>query len=187
MNKKKITHLEILFALIIVIAIILMNLIGTTTISDDSVNVNEDGFPTTDKTFEDFKAPGTRLGIMAGTDWGMEVAKRYPEAEIFQYATAADIYTALDTGKVDVAMGFIDQRPDLKESHPDLDKDTKISVQFEYEDSRDGLINMLIKYPGVEKDPFETAVGTSVSLIKHICKDINCCFEDGMQTIRGTN
>ncbi len=38
MNKKKITHLEILFALIIVIAIILMNLIGTTTISDDSVN-----------------------------------------------------------------------------------------------------------------------------------------------------
>jgi anti-sigma regulatory factor (Ser/Thr protein kinase) len=69
---------------------------------------------------------------------------------------------------------------------PDLDKDTKISVQFEYEDSRDGLINMLIKYPGVEKDPFETAVGTSVSLIKHICKDINCCFEDGMQTIRGT-
>ena len=69
---------------------------------------------------------------------------------------------------------------------PDLDKDTKISVQFEYEDSRDGLINMLIKYPGVEKDPFETAVGTSVSLIKHICKDINCYFEDGMQTIRGT-
>lgn len=120
MNKKKITHLEILFALIIVIAIILMNLIGTTTISDDSVNVNEDGFPTTDKTFEDFKAPGTRFGIMTGTDWGMEVAKRYPEAEIFQYATAADIYTALDTGKVDVAMGFIDQRPDLKESHPDL-------------------------------------------------------------------
>ena len=43
MNKKKTTtYLEILFAVIIVIAIILANLIGTTTISDDSVNVNEE-------------------------------------------------------------------------------------------------------------------------------------------------
>jgi len=99
MNKKKITHLEILFAFIIVIAIILVNLIGTTTISDDSVNVNEDGFPTTDKTFDDFKAPGTRFGIMTGTDWGMEVAKRYPEAEIFQYATAHIGSTTISFGR----------------------------------------------------------------------------------------
>ncbi len=71
MNKKKITHLEILFALIIVIAIILVNLIGTTTISDDSVNVNEEGFPTTEKTFDDFNAPGTKFAIITGIDWGI--------------------------------------------------------------------------------------------------------------------
>ncbi|MCR4657168.1 MAG: transporter substrate-binding domain-containing protein [Lachnospiraceae bacterium] len=120
MKKNKTALLEALLAFVIMILLFLPQVIGKTTVSDSTVDVNEEGYPVTELTFDDFKAPGTRFGVMTGTDWTFELIKRYPEAEILQFANVADIYTAVDTGKVDVGLGFIDSRPELKKTHPDL-------------------------------------------------------------------
>ena len=54
----------------IVILLILSGLVGTTTVTDDSLNVDSNGYPVTDKTFEDFEASGTKFAILTGTEWG---------------------------------------------------------------------------------------------------------------------
>ncbi len=112
--------MEVLIALVIVILLFLPQIIGTTTVSDSAVGVNEEGYPVTELTFDDFRAPGTKFAVMTGSDWGYEIIKSYPEAEILQFSNAADIYTAVDAGKVDVGMGFLSSRPELKKTHPDL-------------------------------------------------------------------
>lgn len=120
MKQKKITFYEILLAVIIIALILMSQLIGTTTVADDSEGVDEDGLPVTSKTLEDLEAPGTRFGIMTLQEWEMEVRNRFPESEIRLYNSMANSFTALDAGEIDAAMGFIDERQTLAKTHPDL-------------------------------------------------------------------
>ena len=120
MNQKNMTRLEVFLALLIVLLILAPQLVGTTTVNDEASGLDEHGYPIADKTFDDFNAPGTRFGILTGTDWAMEVSQRYPQAEVYPYNSIADVYTALDAGKIDVAVGFIDSREELKISHPSI-------------------------------------------------------------------
>lgn len=120
MKQKKITYYEILLAVIIIALILMSQLIGTTTVADDSEGVDEDGLPVTSKTLEDLEAPGTRFGIMTLQEWEMEVRNRFPESEIRLYNSMANSFTALDAGEIDAAMGFIDERQTLAKTHPDL-------------------------------------------------------------------
>lgn len=119
-EKNATAQLEVLLALIIALLLFLPQIIGKTTVTDLSIDVNEEGYPVTERTFEDFEAPGTRFAVMAGSDWAYEIIKKYPQAEILQLASAADIFTAVDAGKADVGMGFHSAREELKKSHPDL-------------------------------------------------------------------
>lgn len=111
---------EALLVAAIVLVLLLFQVVGTTTVTDDSAALDEEGYPVTDKTFDDFLEPGTRFGILTGTDWAMDVEKRYPEARIDAYNSFADIYEALDAGKIDVAVCFDSAKPELKETHPDI-------------------------------------------------------------------
>lgn len=74
--------MEALLAAAIVLVLLLVQVVGTTTVTDESAALDEEGYPVTDKTFDDFLEPGTRFGILTGTDWAMDVEKRYPEARI---------------------------------------------------------------------------------------------------------
>ena len=118
--RQKTNTAEALLAAAIVLALLLFQVVGTTTVTDDSLALDENGYPMTDKTFDDFLEPGTRFGILTGTDWAQDVTKRYPEAEVLSYNSFADIYEALDAGKIDVAVGFTSARDELKQSHPDI-------------------------------------------------------------------
>lgn len=120
MNAKRKIYIDVIFITALILAVLLPNIIGTTTITDDSANVTEEGYAVTEKTFDDFSAKGTKIAIMTGTDWGQEVIKRYPESEIVQLNNAADIYMAVDTGKADTGLGFIESRDELKNTRPNL-------------------------------------------------------------------
>ena len=52
MKKNKTALLEVLIALVIVILLFLPQIIGTTTVSDSAVGVNEEGYPVTELTLE---------------------------------------------------------------------------------------------------------------------------------------
>ena len=112
--------LEWLLVGVIAVVLLMTQLIGTTTVSDEGDRVDENGYPVTDKTFEDFSAPGTKFGVLTGTDWSFDLMARYPQGEVLAFDSFADIFNALDTGMVDVAVGFLTAREELKTTHPDI-------------------------------------------------------------------
>ena len=69
MKKKSGVFYEILLALVIVALILLPQLVGTTTVTDDSAGVDEKGCPVTSMTLENLEAPGTRFGTMTVLEW----------------------------------------------------------------------------------------------------------------------
>ncbi len=120
MKEKSSTFYEFILAALILAAIILPQLIGTIMVPDESAGVDEEGLPITSTTFADLEAPGTKFGVLTIHDWEMEIRKRFPEGEIMHFNSMADLYTALDSGIIDAAFGFIDQRQNMVETHPDL-------------------------------------------------------------------
>ena len=111
---------EILLAVIICAMLLLQQLIGTTTVTDESAGVDENGCPVTSKTLENLEAPGTKFGSLTIQEWQMEIEKRFPEGEILNYNSMANLYAALDVGEIDAGFGFQDERPTLARTHPDL-------------------------------------------------------------------
>ena len=120
MKKRSDSGLEWIMLCALLIVLILFQTVGTTTVSDPTAHVDENGYPVTDKTFEDFHGPGTRFAVLTGSDWGAEVEARYPEAEVLSFNTQADIYSAVDSGRAHVGVGFLTDREELKQSHPDI-------------------------------------------------------------------
>ncbi len=111
---------EIIIIIAIVLAIILPQIVGTTYVSDSNAPVGDDGYISTDKTFEDFAEPGCKIGILTGTYWADAVMERYPQAEVLYYNSFADEYSALDSGAIDAAVGYVSSKGELKETHPDI-------------------------------------------------------------------
>ena len=120
MKKRTGIKYEILLAVIIVVLILLPQLIGTTTITDESAGLDENGYPTTEKTLADLEAPGTKFGTTTIHEWMDALQKRFPEGEVLNYPHMANVYSALDAGEIDAAMGFPDERKAIAETHPDL-------------------------------------------------------------------
>ena len=111
---------EILLAVIIAAVLILPQLIGTTTVTDEKANVDENGWPVTTITLGDLEKPGTRFGTLGMPEWETAIRKRFPEGEILQYNHIADMYAALEAGEVEATVGFLSERQALKSTHPDL-------------------------------------------------------------------
>lgn len=120
MNKKNSAIYEILLAAIFIAIILLSQLIGTTTVTDESKGVDKDGCPLTSTTLEDLEKPGTKFGTLTVHEWETEIHKRFPEGEICNYNSLANTYAALEAGEVDAAMGFLDERQTLAGTHPNL-------------------------------------------------------------------
>ncbi len=120
MNKKKGTVCcEIILALILITLLLLPQCIGTASVMDPSC-IDEEGHPITDKTFEDLSAPGTRFGYVTGNDWGIELAKHYPDGDFQQFHSFTEIYAAVNEGKLDAATAFITQRDEIESSNPNI-------------------------------------------------------------------
>ena len=111
---------EILLAVIIIALILLPQLIGTTTITDESAGLDENGYPVTTTTLADLEAPGTVFGTPTIHEWMDALQKRFPEGEVRNYPNMANMYAALDIGEIDAAMGFVDERKTMAGTHPDL-------------------------------------------------------------------
>lgn len=77
MEKKNPIRHEIFLAVIIIALFILPQLIGTTTVIDDTKGLDENGCPVTSTTLEDLEAPGTRFGTLTIHEWEKEIEKRF--------------------------------------------------------------------------------------------------------------
>ena len=119
-NKNRNTRYEWLLLFAIIIIILLTKLIGVTTVSDNSVNVDENGYPVTDKTLSDLNYPGVKIAVMTGSEWVYDLQKEFSDAQILYYDTQADIYNAISTGRADAGLGYPSQKKELRTSHPDL-------------------------------------------------------------------
>ena len=104
----------------LLLGLLLPRLIGTTTVPDTAYGMGDSDYPTTSMTLEDLEAPGTRFGVFNGSDWIAPIRERYPNGEIVQLNSLSDCYVALDAGKLDAAIGFLDAQPDLAKSHPGI-------------------------------------------------------------------
>ena len=120
MKKRNTAVYELLLAAILFSVLLLSQLIGTTTVTDEEAGVDENGCPVTSVTLKDLEAAGTRFGVLTIPEWEDELRKRFPEGEIKNYSNMANLYAALDAGEVDAAMGFVDERQTLAGTHPEL-------------------------------------------------------------------
>ena len=75
---------------------------------------------TKDKTFEDYEGESTRFALINSTDWHSDILKRYPKAEISYYGSFVDEFNAVESGAVDVALGFTNFSDQIMASYPDL-------------------------------------------------------------------
>ena len=119
-KRKPLIFYEALVAVAIVAIVLVPQLVGTTTVADPSQGLNEDGCPTTTKTLKDLEAPGTRFATITNKEYETEITKRFPQGELRHYNSLTDCYNSLASGEVDAALGFIDERKSVAETHPDL-------------------------------------------------------------------
>lgn len=111
---------ELFIAALIVAVILLPRLIGTGFVTDESQGLNSAGYPVTSVTLEDLNAPGTRFACMTIREWEDAISDRFPEGVVLQLNSLADGYAALEAGKADAALSFLDERQSLAQTHPDL-------------------------------------------------------------------
>jgi His/Glu/Gln/Arg/opine family amino acid ABC transporter permease subunit len=119
-TQRRHAYYELLIAIVIVAIVLIPQVVGTTTVSDPTKGLNEDGCPTTTKTLTDLEVAGTRFGTLTKKEWEDEILKRFPQGEIRHYNSFSNCYTGLESGEIDASMGFIDEQKALAETHPDL-------------------------------------------------------------------
>ncbi len=75
MNRSKDAKYQWIILAGIIVLLIITQLVGKTTIGDQTANVDSEGYPLTDKTFDDFNVPGTRFAVLTGTEYEKTVDK----------------------------------------------------------------------------------------------------------------
>ncbi len=73
MKKNSDAIYEIILAVLIIALMLLPQLIGTTSVADETAGVDENGCPVTSKTLTDLEAPGTRFGTLTIHEWESEI------------------------------------------------------------------------------------------------------------------
>lgn len=115
MSKKK--RYEILIVLVIAALLLLPQLIGNGSIVYET---GEDGENIPSLTQADLDHPNIRIAVLTGSELYTAAKEHFPEATPVQYDTFADIFYALDTGKVAAALGFDTNIPLVRQSYPGL-------------------------------------------------------------------
>ena len=132
MKHKHDTRYEIILAAAIICLIMLTQLVGTTEVEDETKGVNADGCPVTSKTLEDLEAPGTTFGTLTMPEWENGIRERFPKGEIRYYNSMANMYEGVESGEVDAAVGFSDERLTLAKTRPGIAmiEENFVSVDF---------------------------------------------------------
>ena len=120
MKQKNNARYELILAIAIIGLILLTQLVGTTTVIDETEGINEDGCPVASKTLEDLEAPGTTFATLSVPEWVDGIRERFPEGEIRYYNTMDNMYEGVEAGEADAAVGFNDERITLSETRPEL-------------------------------------------------------------------
>lgn len=119
-NNNSVGRREFVIFCVILFILLAARLVGTTTVADDTAGTDENGYPVTDLTFDDFVGTAPRVAMLTGVSEKDEVMSRYPDAQISYYDTQADVYNAVAGGRADLGTGYITQREELKDTYPDL-------------------------------------------------------------------
>ena len=116
----EIYKIEILIILAAILILFIPQLVGSVSVNSGEITLSEEGYPTTDMTNEDVLKDGVKVGVLSGTDWAEEFRHKYPTAELSMLPSFADIFTAVDSGKIDAGACFMSAREECAETHPDL-------------------------------------------------------------------
>ncbi len=111
---------KILIVLAIILAVILPQVIGTTTVSDADYEADDNGVPFTDNISIDPEGDGVKIAAIASAEWIYDLKKKYPKGQILEFNSYVDEYAALQSGMVDAAGGYLNQSNQLRKSFPDL-------------------------------------------------------------------
>ena len=120
MKRKNNARYELVLAIAIVCLILLTQLVGTTTVIDETKGINEDGCPVTSTTLDDLEAPGTAFATLSSPEWENGIKERFPDGELRYYNSMASMYEALEAGEADAAVGFNNERITLSETRPEI-------------------------------------------------------------------
>ena len=115
MNKKN--GYEILILLLIVVLILLTNMFSG---NHQNYETGDDGNPLPSLTLEDLDRSGRRIAVLTGSELYTAAREKFPQATPVQYDTFADVFYALDAGKVDAALGFDTNIPLVHQSYQGL-------------------------------------------------------------------
>lgn len=92
-----------MIVLLIAAALLVPQLTGNRT---NTYETGEDGEPLPGVSLSELNQGGTRIAVLTGSELLTAAQEVFPEATPVQYDTFADIFYAVDSGKVDAALGF---------------------------------------------------------------------------------
>ena len=115
MNKRR--WLEIILAGLIALLVLLGSWLAG---PEEMYAVDDDGMTVPSMALADVGKPGTRIAVLTGSELFTAARERFPQATPVQYDTFADVFHALDAGKVEAALGFDTNIPLVRQSHPSL-------------------------------------------------------------------
>ncbi|MBR1442104.1 MAG: ABC transporter permease subunit, partial [Firmicutes bacterium] len=81
---------------------------------------------------ESIKKPGIRIGAISGSELSDLPAKEFPESEIVGFNSFAEVFAALESGKVDVASVYLTHIDMLNENYGDIGFFTEPFFRVEY-------------------------------------------------------
>lgn len=122
-----------LYEIIIAAAIAaLLLLTGFIESGDGPRSAGDDGAPVPCMGFTEINRAGARITVLTGSELYTAAVERFPLATPVQYDTFADIFYALDSGKVDAALGFDTNIPLMRQSYPGLAVIPDVVAEYSY-------------------------------------------------------
>ena len=115
MNRKSLY--EIIIVVLIAVPLLLPSLFGD---GSETYAVGDDGAPVPSIAISDIGKPGTRIAVLTGSELYTAVQENFPQATPVQFDTFADVFYALDAGKVEAALGFDTNISLVRQSYPGL-------------------------------------------------------------------
>ena len=103
-------------------------------LDDLALVINSDNYAyfTTNNSYDVIKKPGIRIGAIAASELADMPAAEFPESEIVGFNNFAEVYAALESGKVDVASTYLTSIDMLNDNYNDIAYFTEPFVRMEY-------------------------------------------------------
>lgn len=123
------TLYETIIAAVIAALLLLPGLIGS---GDGLRTAGDDGAPVPSMGFDEINRAGACIAVLTGSELYTAAMEHFPLATPVQYDTFADLFYALDSGKVDAALGFDTNIPLVRQSYPGLAVIPDVVAEYSY-------------------------------------------------------